>query len=215
MKINTTTQLIAKEGWKYIFFVSVLFLLSLWLDFFSWVFFVILIFTIYLFRNPERVPVENDDKAIFSPNDGSIINISKAKYIDGKDYTKIEIEKPLLEASLLRAPTKMSLDSIDRRHGLCLPISSLLNKKLGEKVTLTCKCDYDNFFINVKSGIFARKIEIFKTIRSLKLAQRFGFLVDGDIEFYLPLDFRVKVSIGDRVKAGESVLGYFAYKGNK
>lgn len=214
MKNNTTTQLIAKEGWKYLFFTTVLFVLSLCFDIFSWVFFVILCFTAYLFRNPERLPAEDDEMAVLSPCDGTISTISKAKYSDGKEYIKVEIQKSLLEASILRAPTKMSIKSTLRRHGLFLQTNTVLSKKLGERVSLTCKSDYSELFLNINAGVYARKIELFKTIGPLKSAQRFGLLVEGDVELYLPLDSRVKVAVGDEVKAGESVLGYFAHKGN-
>jgi len=213
MKNNTTTQLIAKEGRKYLFFVAVLFVLSLWFDFFSWVFFVILIFTVYLFRNPERIPAEDDDMAILSPSDGVITNISKSKHSDEKEYLKVEIQKSLLEVSILRAPTAMNIKSTQRRHGLFLPTKLDLSKKLGERVTLVCKNNYSDIFININAGVFARKIELFKTIGPLKSAQRFGILVEGNVELHLPLDSRVKVAIGDEVKAGGSVLGYFAHKG--
>jgi len=214
MKNSTTTQLIAKEGWKYLFFTIVLFVLSLWFDMFSWVFFVIVIFTGYLFRNPERLPAEDDDMAILTPCDGTISAISKSKHSNSEEYIKVEIQKSLLEVSMLRAPTKMSIKSTIRRHGLFLSTNTLLSKKLGERVSLVCRSDYSELFININAGVYSRKIDLFKTIGPLKSAQRFGLLVEGDVELYLPLDSRVKVAVGDEVKAGESVLGYFAHKGN-
>jgi phosphatidylserine decarboxylase len=213
MKNNTTIQIIAKEGWKYLLFSIVLFVLSLCFDMFSWVFFVIVLFTAYLFRNPERLPAEDDDMAVLSPADGTITNISKAKQDDGKEYIKVEIQKSLLEASILRAPTKMNIKTTTRRHGIFLPIDLPLSKKLGERATLTCKSSYDEILININAGVFARKIELFKTVGPLKSAQRFGLLVEGSVELYLPLDSRVKVAVGDEVKSGESVLGYFAHQG--
>jgi len=214
MKNNTTTQIIAKEGWKYLFYIFVVFLISLVFDMFSWVFLVLLVFTAYLFRNPERLPAEDDDMAVLSPCDGSILSIAKTSYIDGKEYIKVEIQKTLLEVSMLRAPTLMSIKKTKRRHGLMFPSSSLLRDKLGERVTIICNSRYNELFLNINAGICARKIELFKTIGPLKSAQRFGILVDGNIELYLALDTRIKVSVGDDVKAGESVLGYFAHQGD-
>ena len=213
MKNNTTTQIIAKEGWKYLLFIFVAFLLSLVFDLFSWVFLSILVFTVYMFRNPERLPAEDDDMAVLSPCDGKISSISKSSYINGKEYIKVEIQKSLLEASMLRAPTAMGIKETKRRHGLILSSNSILSDKLGERATLTCSSKYNELFLNITAGIFARKIELFKTVGPLKSAQRFGILVDGNIELYLALDTRVKVSVGDDVKAGESVLGYFAHQG--
>jgi len=214
MKNNTTTQLIAKEGWKYFLVTLVLFLLSLWFDFLPWVFFAIVAITLYLFRNPERLPAEDDEMAILSPCDGTISSISKAKQSDGKEYIKVEIQKSFLEVSMLRSPTKMSIQSTKRRHGLFLATNTELSKKLGERVTLVCKSIYSELFININAGRLSRKIELFKTVGPLKSSQRFGLLVEGDIELFLALDSRVKVAVGDKVKAGESVLGYFAHKGN-
>lgn len=212
MRNSTTTQLIAKEGWKYLFFVSGLFALSLLLDILPWVFFTIVVFVAYLFRNPERLPAEDDDMAFLSPIDGAVSDISKAKLSDEKEYIKVEIQKTLLEASILRAPAKMSIQSTQKRHGLFLSTTSELSKKLGERATLTCNSSYGEIFININAGVLARKIELFKTVGPLKSTQRLGLLIEGDIELYLPLDSRVKVAIGDEVKAGESVLGYFAHK---
>jgi len=211
MKNNTTTQIIAKEGWKYIFFLLAAFLCSLVFDLFSWVFLVLLLFSAYLFRNPERLPAEDDDMAVLSPCDGNIIAISKSSYL-GKEYIKVEIEKNLLQASILRAPTLLNIAKTQRRHGLILS-DSILREKLGERVGITCNSKYNELFLNITAGLFARKIELFKTVGPLKSAQRFGILVDGTIELYLALDTRIKVSVGDEVKAGESVLGYFAHQG--
>lgn len=124
MKNNTTTQIIAKEGWKYLLFIFVVFLISLVFDLFSWVFLVILFFTAYMFRNPERLPAEDDDMAVLSPCDGNITSISKASYADGKEYIKVEIQKTLIDASMLRAPTLMSIKKTVRKHGLMLSRNS-------------------------------------------------------------------------------------------
>ncbi len=212
MKNNTTTQLIAKEGWKYLAVAMILFVLSVCFDVLPWVFFVLLIFTAYLFRNPERLPAEDDDMAILTPADGTISTIEKAVFGENKEYIRVVIQKSLLDTCILRAPTKMSIKSTTRRHGLFLPSGSKLSKKIGERASLSCSSSYSELFIVINAGAFARKIELFKTVGPLKSAQRFGLLVEGNIELYLPLDSRVKVSIGDEVKAGESVLGYFAHK---
>ncbi len=212
MKNNTTTQFIAKEGWKYLFVIAVVFVVSMFFNFLSWVVLVIFALTLYLFRNPERLPAEDDDMAILAPADGTVFEISKVKYRDGKEYIKVGIQKSLLEVSLLRSPTKINILKTDRRHGLFLPLSNEYSKELGEKVSLSCQSNYNNIFMDINAGMFSRKIDLFKTVGPLKTAQRFGLLVDGSVVLYLPLDSRVKVAVGDELKAGESVLGYFAHK---
>lgn len=214
MKNSTTTELIAKEGWKYLFFTGVLFVLSLVFTLLPWVFLLIFLFTIYLFRNPERLYVESDDMAILSVCDGVVTNISKDKDDNLDDCIKVEIRKSLLEVAILRSPASMDVVSNRTRHGLFLPTDTTLSKKLSQRVSLECRSGNRQLFININAGLFARKIELFKIESSLKSGQRFGLLIDGSVELYLPLDSIIKVSVGERVKAGESLLGYFAHKGN-
>ena len=47
----------------------------------------------------------------------------------------------------------------------------------------------------------------------LTRSERFAFLNDGEVALLLPLNTRIQVVLNDEVKAGESVLGYFAYEG--
>lgn len=214
MKNHTTTQIIAKEGWKYLFFIFVLFIVANVFDFAESLVFILFLFTVYLFRNPERLPAEDDELAILAPSDGIIQSIQKAKFED-KDLIKITIKKSLFDVSLLRAPTLVSIASTKRRYGLFLPIHSALSKVLGERVQLTCKSTLSDVVLRINAGMFSRKIELFKTVGPLKSSQRFGILVEGSVELFINLDSRIKVAVGDSVKAGESVLGYFAHKGSE
>lgn len=214
MRDHTSTQLIAKEGWKYLGFTFALFVLALIFDFFSWVFLVVFLFTAYIFRNPERLPAEDDELAVLAPIDGTISSISKVSWHDKKEYIRVEIQKSLMGVSLIRSPSAMNLKSCKRRHGLSLPINSPLRPRLGEMASIECQTKYSGLYLHVNSGLFNRNIELFKTVGPLKTAQRFGVLVEGSIELFLALDTRIKVALGDDVRAGESVLGYFAYKGN-
>jgi phosphatidylserine decarboxylase len=138
------------------------------------------------------------------------INISKAKDSDAQEYIKVEIQKSLSNVSLLRAPITLNIKDTNRRHGLFLPLSSKLNNQLGENIILTCSSSYSKILLKIKAGVCSRKIDLFKSVGPLKSAQRFGLLIDGGVELFVALDTRIKVSIGDSVKAGESVLGYFA-----
>lgn len=211
IRSHTSTEIIAKEGWKYVGIFAILFLISLCMGFFEWVFLSLLLITIYIFRNPERIPAEDDKTALLAPNDGNISNISKIILQDGGEFIKLEIRKSLFSVSLLRAPIASTISNTKRIHGLFLNIEDKLSKKLGERAIITLKSDSKSIFLIARAGFFSRSIDLFKSIGPLKFAQRFGLLLDGSIELLLPIDMRIKVSVGDDVRAGESVLGYFAY----
>lgn len=214
MKNFTSTQIIAKEGWKYLFALFILFLISLVIDYGEYFVFALFLFTAFLFRNPERLPSEDDELAILAPCDGVIKAIQKEKF-DGRDFVKITVKKSLLGVALLRSPTVLNIEKTKRRYGLFLSEKSPFQEALGEKVELTCKSQFADIILGIYAGMFSRKIEIFKTIGPLKSSQRFGLLVEGTIVLYVNLDSRIKVAVGDNIRAGESVLGYFAHKGNK
>ncbi len=211
IRSHTTTELIAKEGWKYVSIFAVLFFISWWIGVFAWVFLFIFVITLYIFRNPERIPAEDDKMALLAPIDGNILNISKIIFQDDREFLKLEIRKSLFNVSLLRAPIASTISNTKRIHGLFLNVEDKLSKKLGERVVITLKSNSKFILLIVRAGFFSRSIELFKSIGPLKFAQRFGLLLDGSVELLLPIDMRIKVSIGDEVRAGESVLGYFAY----
>jgi phosphatidylserine decarboxylase len=214
MRNHTTTQIIAKEGWKYLFFIFVLFLIAFVVNFSVSLFFVLFVFTLFVFRNPERLPAEDDELAILAPCDGRIENIEKSNF-KSQDMVKITIKKSIFDVSLLRAPTLLNINLTKRRYGLFLPTSSKLSKALGERVRLESKNLFSDVIMIVNAGVLSRKIELFKTVGPLKSSQRFGILVEGSVELYIAIDSRIKVAVGDSIKAGESVLGYFAHKGNE
>jgi Phosphatidylserine decarboxylase len=58
------------------------------------------------------------------------------------------------------------------------------------------------------AGLIARRILCYvKAGDKLVKGQRYGFIRFGSrVDVYLPLDARVKVSIGDKTRAGETVL---------
>ena len=211
IRTHTTTELIAREGWKYVGLFFILFLLSCLVGFLEWVFLFLFFGTLYMYRNFERIPAEDDKMALLAPADGSVVDISKVIFQDGREFLKLEIRKNIWDMSILRSPILANISSTKRIHGLFLNIENPLSKKLNERAILRLKSELKPMFMVVTAGIFSRNIEIFKSVGPLKFAQRFGVLLDGSVELLLPIDTRIKVSLGDSVKAGESVLGYFAY----
>ncbi len=211
IKTHTTTELIAKEGWKYVGVFFLLFFLSWCFEFLEWVFLFLFLGSVFIYRNFERIPAEDDSMALLAPADGNVTDISKVIFQDGKEFLRLEIRKNIWNMSILRSPILANISTSKRVHGLFLNIENPLSKKLGEKVILTLESQLRPVLIMITAGVFSRSIELFKSVGPLKFSQRFGILLDGSIELLLPIDTRIKVGIGDGVRAGESVLGYFAY----
>jgi len=206
------TQIIAKEGWNQIIIALMVFLFFYTISFLSWIFFAILLFTIFIYRNPERILEEEDELSFVAPIDGKIMDISKVNLRDGTEMISVMIKKAIWDVGIIRAPMAMSIVEIKKRFGLFLPSHSSLFSSLGEKNTLTCKGKFASIKMIINAGLLSQRIVLFDLVGVLKTGQRFAFLNDGEVTLLLPLDTRIKVSLGDEVKSGVSVLGYFAYK---
>ena len=206
------TQIIVKEGWNQIIVALMVFLFFYTISFLSWVFFAILLFTIFIYRNPERLLEEEDELSFVAPIDGKVTDISKVNLGDGIEMLSVVIKKSIWDVGIIRAPMAMSMVEIKKRFGLFLPSHSPLFSSLDEKNTLTCKGKFASIKMIINAGLFSQRIALFDLMGVLKMGQRFAFLNDGEVTLLFPLDARIKVSLGDEVKSGVSVLGYFAYK---
>ena len=208
------TEIIAKEGWGYIGFLTFIFLVSLFLDIplISFLLFLATIFVAAIFRNPERIPYENDEFSIYAPIDGKVAYIGKVKenrYFH-KEMLLISIKSSLCDVSMLRNPLDLNIDKVSTIHGLNTDTKDEKAKLLNERVEIIANLSQGDILLKVILGRCGRKIyrfcENFKTVRK---GDRYLFLSEGLIELYLPLECRIKVVEGEKVKAVESVLGYF------
>ena len=208
------TEIIAKEGWGYIGFLTFIFLISLFLDvpFFSFLLFCATVFTAAIFRNPERIPYELDELSIFAPIDGKVTYIGKVnekKYFK-KEMLLISIKSSLCDVTMLRNPLDLDIDKVNVIHGLNIDVKNEKAKLLNERVDIVANSPKGNVLLRVILGKCGRKIYRFcENFKKLRKGDRYLFLNEGLIELYLPLECRIKVAEGEKVKALESVLGYF------
>jgi phosphatidylserine decarboxylase len=208
----TTTHVIAKEGWNQIVFSFMVFLLSYAISCLPWLFFLVFLGTIFVYRNPERIAEESDGLCLLAPMDGKITKIAKVDLKDKSEVLCVVIRKSFFNVGILRTPINMEVGEVKNRFGLFMPSSSSLFSNLCERKTFTCKNKFASFKMVISAGRFSQKIIFFRKLGMFKANERFGFLRDGEIALLLPLDTRIKVSLNSDVKAGESVLGYLAYK---
>lgn len=99
--MKTTTEMIAKEGWKPIGVGLLLLLLS---GLFGWKIFAFLCLLVtlclmYFYRNTERIMEDNASDSLLSPLDGVIKNIENKS-----DGIYLQISKPICFCGMLRMP---------------------------------------------------------------------------------------------------------------
>jgi len=170
------------------------------------------LFIAFFFRNPERKIPDLQD-AILSPADGKVIYVGESqedRFLKEKTL-KVSIFMSLFNVHLNRFPVSGKV--IDRSY---LPgkffvanveKSSLLNE---QNALILEKEDRFRILLVQIAGFVARRIVCYvKPGDLLKKGEIFGLIRFGSrVDLYLPLSVSPAVKVGQKVKGGESIIGY-------
>ncbi|ANE36309.1 phosphatidylserine decarboxylase-related protein [Campylobacter iguaniorum] len=201
-------KVISKYGYSKIAIFAGLFILSLLFGVCEYFFGFLLLLSIFVYRNPERLPAIDDENAVLSPVDGKIEYIKKSIY-NSKEYTEIMIKNSLFDSGVLRSIANLKVKEIRAKNGLNL-LSNDVNKNLiNSRMALVCDISGKEVIVRVNLG-FGRKVH-FENIKELKAGRRFGFIVSGRVSLFLPTDTRLNVSVGNSIKATE-LIGFLGDK---
>lgn len=202
----------APEGYP---FISGFLLISIVTLFFTnpWIIVIPLGFTVFMaffFRDPERVIPQG--KGIFvSPADGRIILIKEVReeeYLKG-NAIEISIFMSLFDVHINRAPCDGTVMAVKHTPGRFLPAYRKDSSVVNENITMLIEGEQGRVVVRQVAGILARRAHCrVKVGDTLKQGQRYGLIKFGSrLDIYLPLDTKIKVKLGDNVKAGETVIG--------
>ncbi len=175
----------------------------------AFVFLVLAWFSVFFFRDPERVVPTGEGLAV-SPADGKIIRIQeKADPFTGEMRTCISVFMNVFSVHVNRAPVKGIISKIEYIPG------KFINAAYDKASTDNERCAYsltdedgsEWAFVQI-SGLIARRI-VCRTDEGDTLArgERVGLIRFGSrVDLYLPADYSSAVRIGEKVFAGQSVL---------
>lgn len=170
-------------------------------------------FIIFFFRDPERNLV-NREKAVLTPADGKIIAIEKLTSGDNRftdTAVKLSIFMSLFNAHINRIPIGGRISQLTYHPGKFF--SANLDKASLHNESNMVMLETDNrekiVFVQV-AGLIARRIVCWvKAGDYVRAGQRFGLIRFGSrLEVYLPPDSTITVRKGEKVKAGQTVIGY-------
>jgi phosphatidylserine decarboxylase len=206
---------VAWEGLPFIGIGIVLTLLCYYSGFlFVAIFFGILtVFTIYFFRDPNR-PIQGDDKTVLTPADGRIIDI---QYLDdgqnplGESAIKVSVFMSIFNVHVNRVPIKGRISKIDYHSGkfLSANLDKASEQNENNRVTLQTDQGHKIVFVQI-AGLVARRIVCWiKAGDRVGSGQRCGLIRFGSrLDVYLPKSTRLHGKMHQKVKAGETKLGY-------
>ncbi|MDC1424324.1 phosphatidylserine decarboxylase [Gammaproteobacteria bacterium] len=216
-KPTSKRPFIHPEGWR---FAIIFFIISIFLSFVSIVIsiigYLLTIFTLWFFRDPERnTPI--DQNLIISSADGKVCLIDEAYppeeiSINQNKMKRICVFMNVFNVHINRSPVSGTVKNIVYKEGKFLNASLDKASEKNERSSLIISSDNGPEIIVVQiAGLIARRILGFiSNNHNLLQGERFGLIRFGSrVDIYMPLDVVTKCSVGDKVIAGESMLASF------
>jgi phosphatidylserine decarboxylase len=205
--------LIAREGWPFLGIAAgVSLLIGVFIGWWwSAPFWLLTLFILQFFRDPPRNSPP-DAGAVLSAADGRVVEVSRAQdpYVK-RDALKVSVFMNVFNVHSNRAPVDGTVKERWYFPGAfvnaALDKASLDNER--NALWLRTREGHDVTCVQV-AGLIARRILCYVGAGAqLERGQRFGFIRFGSrVDHYLPLDAEVKVAIGEKVYAAETVLAW-------
>lgn len=189
------------------------YMLSYWLEIFgqvSIIFIFITLFLVYFFRDPNRKAEEND-KIIYSPADGEVIEIketSEDKFLKVPARV-VKIFMTPLDVHVQRSPIKGRIGYLEYKKGKFMPANLEKASEENEQNLIGIENAKVKILVKQIAGLIARRIVWWINMQQgVSQGERIGMIKLGSqVDIYVPLDIEVKVKVKDKVKAGLTVLG--------
>jgi len=205
---------IAQPGLKFvvvaILFTGMLFYLDWFL--FACVSLAATLFVCWFFRDPDR-DIPQETNSLISPADGKVVIVEKnteCEYLPGP-CTKVSVFMNVFNVHVNRIPFDGVVQRVQYNPGKFLNASFDKASIHNERNALIIKTvDGVRFAVVQIAGLIARRIvNCVKEGETVIKGSRYGMIQFGSrLDLYLPDDFNVAVSVGEKTKAGSTIIGY-------
>ncbi|ALE03990.1 phosphatidylserine decarboxylase [Bartonella ancashensis] len=205
-----------KEGYPFIavFFIISLILGWIW-DPLFWFGFVLTVWCIYFFRDPERVTPINENW-VTSPADGRISFVGlaippKELGLSDVEMLRVSVFMNVFSCHINRSPVSGVIDSITYSPGKFVNADFDKSSQFNERNSLVIDSKNGKIGVVQIAGLIARRIVCWsKENDSVTAGQRFGMIRFGSrLDVYMPAGIKPCVAVGQTAVAGETVLGSF------
>jgi phosphatidylserine decarboxylase len=171
-------------------------------------------FFTYFFRDPER-EIPGGPDTIVAPADGKVVLVDE---VPGNEFLKnsarrVAIFMNVFDVHVNRSPVAGTVGEMQHRPGEYKAASRQDAALRNEQQAVVLATDTGPQVLVVQiAGLLARRIIPFvKPGQQLARGERFGMICFGSrVDVYLPQEVEIQVKVGDRVKAGSSIIGRWA-----
>lgn len=204
---------LAPEGYPFIIFFSALSIISFFIGHGVWIAllpFILTLFMVYFFRDPERTIPEGDNIFV-SPADGKVIlikNVHEDKYLKD-EAIEVSVFMSPLNVHVNRAPCDGVVESVMHTPGKFLSAFKHEASLQNENIAMLLNTKHGKILVRQVAGFVARRAVCrVKPGDFLKKGERYGIIkFSSRLDVYLPKNADIKVTLGDKVRAGETIIG--------
>lgn len=212
---------IHKEGYRIIFivvFAALIFNTALYLYYpknsiflgLSIFSIIVTLFVISFFRNPKRlIPIGENN--ILASADGKVVVLEEVMETEYYNEKKLQLSIFMSPANvhINRSPIDGVVNYFKYHPGKYLVAWNPKSSTDNERTTLVIENEDYSVLVRQVAGKLARRIVFYvEEGDEIERGEEFGFIKFGSrIDIFLPLDTKINVKIGDKVKGGETVLG--------
>jgi len=207
---NYPHPIIAREGWPFLAIsLAVSVAATAWCALWSIPLWIISLFVLQFFRDPAR-NAPTQENAVISAADGRVIVVEKAfdEYLQ-RDALKISVFMNVFNVHSNRSPIDGKVEKRWYNPGKFFNAALAKASAENERNALWLKTNDGQDVTCVQiAGLIARRILCYvEPGAALHRGQRYGFIRFGSrVDIYLPLTAKPKVTLGEKVSAGVTIL---------
>jgi phosphatidylserine decarboxylase len=182
-----------------------------WLYKINWLVLALFIFSLYFFRIPVR-QFPDDEKLFISPADGKIVKITAIDDPDLGAVTQISIFLSVFNVHKQWIPLSGTVLDKNVNKGKFLAAFNHKASMDNEQTSTVLKdLEGNKFKIKQIAGLIARRIiNNLSAGETVVRGNQLGFIRFGSrVDILVGDNFKINIEMGDKVKGGETIIGYF------
>ena len=168
------------------------------------------LFSLYFFRDPQRIPPNND--GFLSPGDGKVVQIIDVEDAEIGNAKQISIFLSVFNVHSQRVPLSGTVISKTYNSGKFLAAFNHKASLDNEQTVVMFETESGKMYkIKQIAGLIARRIlNYMEPENRVERGQRLGFIRFGSrVDIIVPEDFQIDVSLGDMVRGNQTIIGRF------
>lgn len=171
---------------------------------------ILFLLILQFFRNPKREIRVADENMVYSPCDGKVVAIEEAhegEYFEEKRL-QLSIFMSPLNVHVNRNPISGTVNYFKYHPGKYLVAWHPKSSTENERTTVVIGNGDTEILLRQIAGALAKRIKTYLDVGdNVQQGSELGFIKFGSrVDLFLPLDAKVKVEIGQKVKGNQTVI---------